>query len=79
MGLTYATLRLTNLFNHQFVTVNALVDAGATFMCVTEEVAVQLGFDTIEVSQQTVTLADGHQRKAPKIAPIEILFETVAT
>ena len=62
MGLTYATLRLTNLFNRQFVTVNALVDTGATFMCVTEEVAVQLGFDTTEVSQQTVTLADGHQR-----------------
>ena len=75
MGLTYATLRLTNLFNRQFVTVNALVDTGATFMCVTEEVAVQLGFDTTEVSQQTVTLADGHQRKVPKIAPIEVAFE----
>jgi clan AA aspartic protease len=75
MGLTYATLRLTNLFNHQSVQVNALVDTVATFMCVTEEVAIQLGFDTTEVSQQTVILADGHQRKVPKIAPIEIAFE----
>ncbi|MDP2829367.1 MAG: clan AA aspartic protease [Sulfuricellaceae bacterium] len=75
MGLTYAVLRLTNLFNHQQVQVNALVDTGATFMCVTEEIALQLGFDLAEVSQQTVTLADGHQRKVPKIAPIEIAFE----
>lgn len=75
MGLTYAALRLTNLFNHQQVQVNALVDTGATFMCVTEEIALQLGFDIAEVSQQTVTLADGHQRKVPKIAPIEIAFE----
>lgn len=75
MGLTYATLRLTNLFNRQSVQVNALVDTGATFMCVTEEIAVQLGFDTTEVSQQTVTLADGHQRRVPKIAPVEIAFE----
>jgi clan AA aspartic protease len=75
MGLTYAQLRLTNLFNQQEVQVNALVDTGATFMCVTEEIALQLGFDIAEVCQQTVTLADGHQRKVPKIAPIEIAFE----
>jgi clan AA aspartic protease len=75
MELTYAALRLTNLFNHQQVQVNALVDTGATFMRVTEEIALQLGFDIDEVGQQTVTLADGHQRKVPKIAPIEIAFE----
>lgn len=74
MGLTYAPLKLTNLFNRQSVEVNALVDTGATFMCVSEEVALQLGFDISEVSQQVVTLADGHQRKVPKIAPIEIAF-----
>ena len=74
MGLTYANVRLTNLFNRQSVDIKALVDTGATFMCVTEEVAMQLGFDITEVSQQMVTLADGHQRKAPKIAPIEIAF-----
>jgi clan AA aspartic protease len=74
MGLTYAELRLTNLFSKAQVTVNALVDAGATFMCVPESVAVQLGFDVTEVTQQLVTLADGHQKKVPKIAPIEIAF-----
>ncbi len=75
MGLTYATLKLTNLFTNQQVQINALVDTGATFLCVTEEIALQLGFDITEVRQQTVTLADGHQRKVPKIAPIEIVFE----
>lgn len=75
MGLAYATLQLTNLFNRKSVQVEALVDTGATFMCVTEEIATQLGFDVTEVSQQVVTLADGHMRKVPKIAPIEIAFE----
>ena len=75
MGLTYANLKLTNLFSQQAVDVKALVDRGATFMCVTEEIALQLGFDVTEVSQQMVTLADGHLRKVPKIAPIEIAFE----
>lgn len=73
MGLSYASIKLTNLFSRQSVQVNALVDTGATLMCVTEEIALQLGFD---VMQQIVTLADGgHQRKAPKIAPVEIVFE----
>jgi predicted aspartyl protease len=50
------------------------VDTGATFMCVSEGIALQLGFDITEVSRQVVTLADGHQLKVPKIAPIEIAF-----
>lgn len=78
MGLTYATLKLTNLFGHQSVEVSALVDTGATFMCVSEEIALQLGFDITEVSRQVVTLADGHQRKVPKIAPIESPLVTAA-
>lgn len=75
MDLTYAKLKLTNLFTRQQIEVNSLVDTGARFMRVTEEIALQLGFDTSEVSQQVVTLADGHQRKVPEIAPIEIAFE----
>jgi clan AA aspartic protease len=75
MGLTYAKLKLTNLFNRQSVEIEALVHAGATFMCVTEEVAHQLGFDTTEVARQFVRTADGRQINVPKIAPIEIAFE----
>ena len=74
MGTTYAELKLTNLFSKQSVSIRALVDTGATFMCVTEAIAVQLGFDTTEVSRHIVTLADGRQLKVPRIAPIEIIF-----
>jgi clan AA aspartic protease len=74
MGITYAELKLTNLFSKQSIDVKALVDTGATFMCVTEEQAFQLGFDTTEVSQHAVTLADGRQIKVPRIAPVEIVF-----
>ncbi|MCB2263931.1 MAG: clan AA aspartic protease [Candidatus Thiosymbion ectosymbiont of Robbea hypermnestra] len=74
MGLTYATVHLTNLINDQSMEINALVDTGATFLCVTEEIALQLGFDLTEARQQVVTLADGHQYKVPKIAPIEVAF-----
>lgn len=75
MGMTHADLSLSNLFTGQKLEVRTLVATGATFMCVTEDVALQLGFDVTEVSQQIVTLADGHQRKVPKIAPVEIHFE----
>ena len=74
MGATYAELKITNLFNKQSVKVNALVDTGATFMCVTEEEALQLGFDINEVATHVVTLADGRQIRVPRIAPIEIAF-----
>lgn len=74
MGATYAELKITNLFNKQSVKVNALVDSGATFMCVTEEEALQLGFDIEEMSTHVVTLADGRQTRVPRIAPIEIEF-----
>ncbi|MBD9359680.1 aspartyl protease family protein [Methylomonas fluvii] len=50
-------LKLTNLFNCKQVDIDALVDTGATFMCVTEEIALQLGFHITEVSRQVVTLA----------------------
>ena len=74
MGLTYAPLSIKNYFNQKSADIKALVDTGATFMCVTEEIALQLGFDLQEVSQQYVTLADGRQIKVPKIAPVEISF-----
>ena len=75
MGLTYADLKRTNLFTKQSVNVRALVDSGATFMCVTEAMALQLRFDPSEVSTQFVRIADGRQLKVPKIAPVEIAFE----
>ncbi len=75
MGLTYTNLELTNLFGKQTITVRALVDTGAMFMCVTEAMATQLGFVSSEMSTQWVTFADGRQMKVPRIAPIEIRFD----
>lgn len=46
--MTYADLKLTNLFGGQVVAITALVDTGATFLFVPESVAVQLGFDVSE-------------------------------
>jgi clan AA aspartic protease len=74
MGIMGSALKLTNVFTKQSVMVNALVDTGATFMCVPQSVAVQLGFDTEEVSHTTVTLADGSSKSVPRISPIEITF-----
>ena len=75
MGITHANLVLKNMMGKQSINVTALVDTGATFMCVTQEMATQLGFDITEVSTHVVTLADGRQIKVPRIAPIEILFD----
>lgn len=74
MGLAHAKLKITNLFNKTELDLEALVDTGATFMGITEEMALQLGFDTTEVRQQLVTFADGTQHWKPKVAPIEIAF-----
>lgn len=74
MGITHAALGLTNLFTKQSIQVQALVDTGATFMCVTADQALQLGFDITEVGTHLVTMADGRQIKVPRIAPIEITF-----
>jgi predicted aspartyl protease len=59
MGHTYADLKITNYIDKRSISVRALVDTWATFMCIPEHDAIQLGFDLTEVSQQVVTLADG--------------------
>ncbi len=86
MGLTYANLCLTRESDIRAanrlaaastlsVSVRALVDAGALFMCVPQNVATQLGFDVTEVRHRVVTLADGSVKSVPVIAPITIEFE----
>jgi predicted aspartyl protease len=59
MGSTYATLKLTNLFNHQVVEINVLVDTGATFMCVTEEIApIEIAFENRTYVTEAVVLGN---------------------
>jgi clan AA aspartic protease len=75
MGLTYASLKLTNMFTGASVEVQALVDSGASYLCVPESVARQLGFDTTEVRATRMTLADASSIDVPVVAPIRINFE----
>lgn len=72
MGMTYATLQLSNFVTRQSLAVEALVDTGATFLCVTEVIARQLGFDISSGDEQVVLLGDGRLQRVPRIAPIRI-------
>jgi clan AA aspartic protease len=74
LGLTYAELKLTNLFNKKSVKMRALVDTGAMHLCVPEAIAVQLGFDPTEAETVRITVADGRTLTVPRIAPINIEF-----
>ena len=74
MGLTYASLKLTNMFTGASVEVQALVDSGATALCIPESVARQLGFDTTEVYSTRIKIADASRINVPVVAPIRIDF-----
>ena len=74
MGLTYASLKLTNMFTGASVEVQALVDSGATHLCIPESIARQLGFDTTEVYSTRIRMADASRIDVPVVAPIRIDF-----
>jgi clan AA aspartic protease len=74
MGLTYASLKLTNMFTGASVEVQALVDSGAMPLCIPESVARQLGFDTTEVYSTRIKIADASRINVPVVGPIRINF-----
>jgi clan AA aspartic protease len=74
MGLSYASLRLTNTFTGAWVEVQALVDSGAMPLCIPESVARRLGFDTTEVYSARIKIADASRVDVPVVAPIRIDF-----
>jgi clan AA aspartic protease len=74
MGQIHADFVLTNFDRTKQVPIRALVDTGATEIIVTPQVARQLGFDLDEVSQVTVTLADGRRILVPRLRGVEIHF-----
>ncbi len=75
MGLTHATLKVTNALNGTSIDVDFLVDTGATLTCVPESVAVQLGYDPEECVREAVTVADGRMTEVPRIGPLEVRFD----
>ena len=74
MGLTYADIRVENLFNQRALDTPALVDSGAVFLTIPEHMALQLGFDLSEVSVREIVLADGSRRSVPMIGPLRVRF-----
>lgn len=74
MGITYADVDVENLFQKRRMTIKALVDSGSVFMTVPEHFALQLGFDTEEVSTREIILADGSRKAVPMIGPLRVYF-----
>jgi clan AA aspartic protease len=75
MGLVNGKLVLSNpkLPDLDPVDVDALVDSGATHLCIPEHVQVQLQLDAID--NKEVTLADGSKKLVPYVGPIELHFK----
>ncbi len=75
MGLVNGNVILRNpsLPDLDPVHVVALVDSGATHLCIPEHVQVQLQLD--EIDSKEVTLADGSKKLVPYVGPIELRFK----
>jgi clan AA aspartic protease len=75
MGIVYSkiTLRNPRLPEVEPLEVNALADSGAVFLCIPEELRSRLQLE--QVSEQTVTIADGCSRIVPYVGPIEVRFK----
>ena len=55
------------------VEVEALVDSGATHLCIPEHVQLQLELEPIDTKE--VTLADGSRTRVPYVGPVELRFK----
>ncbi len=75
MGHIYADVELLNSWTRKRVSVRALVDTGTTDLCITPDVARELGFDLDEVSQKSVTLADGREVTVPRALGVRVYFQ----
>jgi clan AA aspartic protease len=74
MGITFADVKLENTFQGRTLAVKALVDSGSVFFTLPEHVALQLGYDTTEVSTREIILADGSRKAVPMIGPLRVHF-----
>ena len=75
MGIVYSKIILRNprLPELEPVEVEALADSGALFLCIPAEVCLRLRLE--QVTDQTVTLADGSTRNVPYVGPVEVRFK----
>ncbi len=75
MGIAHAKIRLENpkRSDIQPIEVEALADSGALFLCIPEEIRLQLQLNP--TSQKEVTTADGRRSLCPYVGPLRIQFE----
>lgn len=75
MGLANGSLLLRNprLPDLDPLDVEALVDSGATHLCIPEHIPVQLKLE--EIDSKEVTLADGSKKLVPYVGPVELRFK----
>ena len=74
MGITYAGIKVENIFNKRRMNIRALVDSGSVFMTVPEHIALQLGYDLEEVDRREIILADGSRKSVPMVGPLRVYF-----
>lgn len=75
MGLVYADISLSNPRDPALkpLEVVALVDTGATTLCIPDHVAVQLQLSAVE--RREVVTADGKSHDISYVGPIQVKFE----
>jgi len=75
MGLVHTEIELSNPGDVALkpVTVRALVDTGATMLCIPEHLAIQLQLKEIE--KRDVVTADGREHSIPYVGPIRVRFD----
>jgi clan AA aspartic protease len=75
MGTVHAKIKLENpkRANLKAIETNALVDTGSLFLCLPEEVRLQLQLE--ESSKKEITTADGKRCLCPYVGPVRVQFE----
>ena len=75
VGIVYTEIRLSNPRKPELkpLSVNAMVDTGATTLCIPEHISVQMGLEEIE--KREVTVADGKSLVVPYVGPVQITFD----
>lgn len=75
MGLVHTEIELSNPGDASLkpVTARALVDTGATMLCIPEHLAIQLQLKEIE--RRDVVTADGREHSVPYVGPIQVRFD----
>ena len=74
MGVFTAEIELSNAREDELlpIRVQALVDSGATHLCIPREVAMQLKLDVQD--RRVVTVADGRSEEVDYVGPIRVRF-----